>query len=407
MPLGQAGMPSVTELINRVHLSTDSTIGCPIKPRHPGSPLAPSINLSCANEFADTEALSIAHENKYSSVRYARDSSDLIIQLEVYLSALHESTSTCIFQSGMAAIDAALTTCLKHAETILTVGSLYRKSSGLIKLKADECKIEYIHLDSIKDLHELKTSLPDKPLIFLETPSNPFLEIQDIRSLRALLPDSIIIVDITLQGLANDKIKIHNFADIVVCSCTKYASGHNDILAGYAVTKDESLFKDMWEFRSMRGCILDSLSAYLLIRSLRTYDIRIERLISSAKVVLEFLKYNRNIDRIYFPGSCENLRQEKLFRATQFHGGSVITFRASSLVNTRKNISSLLSTKMAPSFGSIDSLIEIPALMSHWGKSKEELQTIGLDEQVIRLSLGLEPLDYILSDLDLLLKDHA
>ena len=404
MTMHRAGSPSVAELINRVPRGAGSTAGYPVQSHHPGSPLVPPINLSCANEFADVEALGFAHDNKYTSVRYARDANDLVLHLEACLSALHESAFACVFQSGMAAIDAALTTGLQQVEMVIMVGSLYRKSSSLIKFKADERKIECIHLESIDALRDRKDDLSGRPLVFLETPSNPFLEIQDVRSLRALLPDSLIIVDITLQGLANDKIKMHSIVDIVVSSCTKYAGGHNDVLAGYAVTTDGGLFEDMWEFRSVRGCILDSLSAYLLIRSLKTYDIRIEKQVSSAEAVLEFLGKSKRVDSIYYPGSCENLRQQGLFCASQFHGGSVITFRVSSLVDIRKGISSLLSIKMAPSFGSIDSLVEIPALMSHWGKSSEELHRIGLDERVVRLSLGLESLESIFSDLNLLLR---
>lgn len=403
MACDHEGRPSVTALIHQVHLSAGATFGPVSMSRPPGTPLVPAINLSCANEFADIGALGLAHGDKYVSVRYGRDSSDLVIQAERHLSALHESSSVCLFQSGMAAIDAALTAGLRNADVIAVIGSTYRKSSDLIKLKAEERRIQSVYLDSIDSFLDFRSAFHGRVLVFVESPSNPFLEIRDIRKLRSLAPDCLLIADITLQGLANDRLGLHGFADIVVSSCTKYAGGHNDILAGYAVTASECLFRDLWEFRSMRGCILDALSAYLLIRSLRTYDVRIEKQVFNAKAVLKFLRQNGKVDRIYYPGSCANKGQGRLFRASQYHGGSVLTFGVHPSIDIRKNIGSLLSAKMAPGFGSVDTLIEIPAFMSHWGKTPEELAAAGLDDALVRLSVGLEPLELILADLDLLL----
>lgn len=397
--------PSITEIINNVHLSKETSIGSAHGQRGPSSPLAPSINLSSANEFSTLEALGSAHSNRFDSVRYARDTSELIIQTERYISAIHNNSHACLFQSGMAALDAALTTGAHDTRAIAVIGSAYRKSLNLIKLKASERSIEFIQASSIDHLRQCSRSLGQKILIFIETPSNPFLRLQDVGRIKSLFPEAFIIADITLQGLANDKINLETIADIVVSSCTKYAGGHNDLIAGYAVTRKLEQFQSLWEFRSMRGCILDNLSAYLLIRSLRTYDIRIDRQLSNASGVLKYLAESQKVSHTYYPGMHENANQHSLFKCVQHDGGSVVTFRLAQSVDATKTINSLLSTKMAPSFGSIDTLIEIPALMSHWGKSPEELEAIGLDNNIIRLSIGLEPLHFILSDLNLLLQE--
>jgi|GEM_PF-1014799 cystathionine beta-lyase/cystathionine gamma-synthase len=407
MKEGDRDRPSITEIINRVHLSRDTTIGAPARPRHRTAPLVPSINLSAANEFADLAALEMAHADKFNSVRYARDSSELIIQAETYLSAMHASTPVCVFQSGMAAIDAALTTLLGPVEAIVTVGLIYRKSSSLIRLKAQERRIPCLQVGSMDALLQRASALPARLLIVVETPSNPFLELQDVHRLRELFPGARILVDITLQGLVNDRAGLPAVADVVVASCTKYAGGHNDILAGYAAARDEDLFQGLWEFRSMRGCILDSLSAYLLIRSLRTYDLRIERQVANARAVLSFLGGHDGVEAIYYPGRHANSGQSSLLLKSQYHGGSVLTFRTSPSVPTKRNIDGLLSTKMAPSFGSIDSLIEIPAIMSHWGKPPEELALMGIDEHLVRLSVGIEPLEFIAADLESLLSPSS
>ena len=389
----------VSALFAKRRLFADSAGEVASSARHLVHPLAPSLNLSCANEFADVDALGDAHANKYSSVRYSRDSSDLVLHAERCVSALHGSSLACLFQSGMAAVDAALTVALNHVKAVAIIGSIYRKSMSLVELKAGERDIRCIRLNSVDDFLAISNDLPLEILVFAETPCNPFLELQDVVKLRAGAPNSLIILDVTLQGLANDRLGLHFYADILISSCTKYIGGHNDLLAGYAVTRRQDLYQKLWELRSMRGSILDSLSAFLLLRSLRTYDARIERQVSSVGAVLSFLDQSEKVDRIYYPGAWANNVQDELFRSSHYHGGSVVSFELDSSVNIKRNIGSLMVVKMAPSFGSVDSLIEIPALMSYWGKASSELMKIGISESLVRLSVGLEPPDLIISDL--------
>lgn len=363
-----------------------------------GRPLVPAINLSAAYEFDDIAALKDYYSNKLKSVRYSRDSSSLSLQLESYFSAMHGGKPCNLFQSGMAAIAACIGSARQSIDVLASVGSIYRKTSTLLEQTAAARSIDARNYAHINELLAGLTKY-SHPLIILESPSNPFLSLFDVRDIRRSFENAFIIIDTTLQGLLNDKLSIYNVADLIVTSCTKYIGGHNDLLGGFVISRDDSVHELIWEHRSTYGGLIDNLSAYLLFRSLRTYDVRINNQVSNAERVLEHLNNNSSVREIYYPGKYENFSQSNLLEEMHFHGGSVITFRVAQSVRLEENIEKLLSTKMAPSFGSIDSLIEVPAYMSHWGKTNEQLRCLGLDYRTVRLSVGLEPVELLIDDI--------
>jgi cystathionine gamma-synthase len=187
--------------------------------------------------------------------------------------------------------------------------------------------------------------------------------------------------------------------DVVVSSCTKYIGGHNDVFGGFLATKFSKIFQIAWEERSMRGGIIDNHTAYLLFRSLRTYDIRMSRTLENTEMILKTLEESNKIVKIYYPGRYENADQNQLFAKTHSHGGGVVTFEVQNNIDCEHNIGLLHSSKMAPSFGSVDTLIELPASMSHYGKSDKELSELGLTKNTVRLSVGHEPINFIQNDL--------
>lgn len=392
---------SVTECINSVHLSNSNTVGSNIFDDLPGYPLVPSINLSTAHGFSDSIELKAYHLDKYNKVRYSRDSSALVLQLERYFQKLFGANNALIFNSGMSAISAALTPFISLHSNIHTIGNFYRKSLSMISLFEKNLNIKHFNHSSID--HLIKNAVDSKfNIVLIESPSNPFLKINDISAIKKYLPNSLLIYDVTLQGLLNG-IGLYKYADFIVSSCTKYIGGHNDFLGGVLLTSKDRLFQESWAYRSTFGGILDNNSAYLLFRSLRTYDMRIANAIENCKSVLNFLENSDNVSKIFYPGKYENSAELDLFNKYFKHGGTVITFEVDNINLINNNLSQLKSTKMAPSFGSVDTLFEFPALMSHFNKTDDELQEIGLNKKIIRLSIGNEPLNYILDDLKILL----
>jgi len=300
----------------------------------------------------------------------------------------------------MGAISTCLSGLVNSNTKIITIGSFYRKSLSIFQNYQKNFGIEYININNIDSLESLNSA---DALVFIESPSNPFLELVDIEEIRRLMPDAILILDTTFQGLVNSKSN-HIGIDVIISSCTKYIGGHNDLLGGLIVCRDKKLYQSLWEQRSMRGGIIDNQSAYFLLRSLRTYDIRMNKTLENIESVLNFLADHNAIEQMYYPGRYANEEQYAIYQNEHYHGGGVVTFRTSPRINLSANIEMLSSTKMAPSFGSVDSLIEIPMYMSHWGTPLEELKNLGLDRHTVRFSVGNEPIEYIIDDLNRLLK---
>lgn len=394
-------MDSVSAVLNESHLSTNSTLGAPGNVEVYGQALTPSVNFSTAYAFQSIEDLGHYHESKFNSVRYARDSSVLVKQMEGYFELMHSGSPALLFNSGMAAVSACLNVVARADTVVVTSGEFYRKSLSIITALVARWGLRHEHVSSMPDF-QLAGVTDERLLFFVESPSNPFLRLTDVNEIKAYHPGSTVVLDTTLQGLLNSK---NGFAgaDLLISSCTKYIGGHNDVLGGLVVARDERRFPALWEERSMRGGIMENLSAYLLLRSLRTYDIRIEKTLANLEQVLDFLGASERVESIYYPGRYSNADQRDLVSQELRHGGGLVTFKVTSDTDLIRNVRTLCSTKMAPSFGSVDSLVELPMYMSHWGKCAEELESMGLDKYTVRFSVGNEPVEYILGDLGRLL----
>lgn len=368
-----------------------------------GQPLQPSLNFSSAYHFDSVDALIHYHQDKYASVRYCRDSTELVLELEQTFSTWHGGWPALLMGSGMSSVMLVTEALLNRDKRLVCFGSFYRKTLSLYISLVEKYGVRFTGFVDMQDY--LDNGEPDaNDIIFVETPSNPFLRLNDIRQLRDANPDALIMADATFQGLSNDKGALA-CADVVLHSCTKYIAGHNDLVAGLALFPNPELYDRVWNERSMRGGLLDNMSAYLLQRSLKTYNLRIQAALENTQKALTWLGKHSHVEAIYYPGAHQNRDQSTLFHDTHQHGGSVITFEVSGDIDIYHSISRIQTLKMAPSFGSVDSLVEIPAYMSHHGKSDEDLAKLGLSTRQIRFSLGVEPFTLIEKDLDAILSD--
>jgi cystathionine beta-lyase/cystathionine gamma-synthase len=389
----------VTSVINNLHLSNNSTIGNNDLGDSLGSPLTPAINFSSAYAFKTIEDLNNYHLHKRDNTRYARDSNNLTRQVEEYFSHFYNGHPSFIFSSGMSAIATALGVLLPKVSNVVTFGIYYRKTESLIKENCMKLGLNHITCGSYEDV--LSLEIKGKTLFFVENFSNPFLRVVNIPSLRKVFPDSKILLDFTLQGLMNNSNELE-YADISVSSCTKYIGGHNDLLAGVLYTSDPNLVEEVWSHRSAYGSILDSFSAYFLLRSLRTYDLRIDKILTNTKKTLDLLSESNTIETIYYPFAFNNDDQASLSSAYS-HSGGLISFKVKDHIKLEDNLEHLCSIKMAPSFGSIDSLIEIPLYMSQQVRgnndSRGEYESVLISNRFVRLSVGCEPFEYLNNDL--------
>ena len=150
-----------------------------------------------------------------------------------------------------------------------------------------------------------------------------------------------------MAGLMNAQ-NIIALADVAFTSCTKYISGHNDVIGGLTLVKTDDFFKSLWDERSTHGTLLDAFSSFLLLRSLRTYDLRISKMLENTKACLDLISISKNVDHIFYPGIFQNKLSEVYIDENFSHGGSVITFHLNRNNFSRKDTACFRSIKMAP-----------------------------------------------------------
>jgi len=386
---------SVSEKINKLyHNSNETTANDQSSPIN-YSPLVPSLNFSSAYQYLDENSLAEYHNHKFDHHRYSRDSSPMVNQTERIFSFLLNRPSL-LFSSGMSAMWAALWVSAPVIDAFISIGSYYRKTTVLLNELSALTGKPHTNLRDVDDV--LESKLSGRPLLLIESPSNPLLKIHNVEILRNAYPDAVIVYDNTFVGLENDLLNLP-LVDFQVSSCTKYIGGHNDLIAGFISVANDEAFQKVWNVRSSQGGIPDPISAYLLFRSLKTYDVRIAQMVSNAEHVLDWMSCQPSIKTIYYPGRFANEDQSELFSRSYRHGGSVISLEIKEGNNINLTRTQLFSTKMAPSFGSTDTLIERPASMSHAGKTDAELEMLGISRNLLRLSIGMEPIEFILEDL--------
>lgn len=393
-------MKTVTALINDCHSTNNSTIGQNEMSLDISQPLTPNINLSTAYAFKSVDDLAEYHKSKFNNNRYTRDSSNLTQQVELYFEKIFDGKKAFLFNTGMASVITAIEITSTDVKSIITFGVNYRKTEQFIEKLVALAGLTTTKFSNFKALVE-DNSFSDSGselLIFIENFSNPYLNFAELRKIRERYPKAKIVVDATMLGLCNGSNDL-SYADIICLSCTKYIGGHNDFLAGCVIVNNENYLEDVWNYRSLHGTILTTFSTYLLLRSLRTYDLRMREIINNTTSVLKYLEENIYIKKIYYPGQHEN-RDETLPQCVA-HGGGVVSVLVDDSIDVKKNLEVLRFIKMAPSFGSVDSLIEIPVFMSKRSDQKSSEGNLDLyDENFLRISIGCEPINYLLDDLN-------
>lgn len=361
------------------------------------NPLNSNVNFSSAYYFQNLKELENFYLNKYKNLRYSRDNNSGSLELEKYFASLYKNSRSLSFSSGMSAIAASLIGVCTKKTSIITFGNFYRKSRAIIDYLYKNFNIDNINfLDYQKFINWSKKNKNKSLIFFLEIPSNPFLKIIDIGDIRKKFKNSKIITDLSFAGLKNDK-NIYKVSDILIFSLTKYINGHNDALGGQLIIKNKNDYDQIWNYRSTFGGIIDPMSAYFTLRSLKTHEMRISKMLQNTKSSLNLLRSIKSISKIWYPGEFQNNNQHERFAKYFKHGGAVITFETK--LKSINLIKKMKTIKMAPSFGSIDSLIEWPYYMSYYGQSKKLLKKLNISNKLVRLSVGCEETNLILSDI--------
>ncbi|AGJ88063.1 cystathionine gamma-lyase [Raoultella ornithinolytica B6] len=269
-----------------------------------------------------------------------------------------------------------------------------------LKTHTTGATISYIDLN---DEQSLVNSIQENTaLIWIETPTNPLLELVDIAKVCCIAKEHAITtcVDNTFASAWNHK-PLEMGADIVMLSTSKYIGGHSDLIGGAVITNNEALASRLDFIKTTIGSIASPFDAYLALRGMKTLDLRMERQCSNAHRVAEYLEKHPAIASVYYPGLPSH-PQHQLCKAQMRSGGAVVTATLKGDIQSLKRfIGGLHYFVLAESLGGVESMINHSASMSHGSMSKEEREAIGVYDTTLRFSVGIEHIDDLLQDLDI------
>ena len=321
-------------------------------------------------------------------------------ELEGKMASLEEGEAALACASGLGAISSALWTSLQQGDEIIASDTLYGCTYALLQHGISKFGI-IVHFVDLKKPDAMRPYLNEKTkVVYFETPCNPTLKIIDIEAVSDIAhqynKDITVIVDNTFCSPYVQK-PLTLGADVVVHSATKYLNGHGDVIAGIIVGKQDFITRCRFEgLKDMTGSVISPFNAFLLLRGLKTLDIRMNRHCANALEVANYFKKQPLIRNIYYPGFPEFDNHEVAKHQMQLYGGMIAIELNANKEKTAECLNQLKLVKIAVSLGDCETLVEHPATMTHSTYSKEELAEAGISEGLVRISIGLEdPVDII------------
>lgn len=330
---------------------------------------------------------------------YSRTGNPTRAALEALIAQLEGGKAGFAFASGLAAITAVLS-LFKSGEKILLSSNVYGGTFRLLDKVFNHFKIDY-SLENTEDLAALeKAFTPEVKGIIIESPANPLLTITDIRAVAELAHKHgvLVIVDNTFMTPYLQK-PLALGADIVVHSATKYLGGHSDLVAGLAVANSDELAEQLAFIQNSTGGVLGPQDAFLLLRGIKTLGVRLDRHVENAKYLAEWLEGSLEVKKVYYPGLTSHAGFE-VHQLQAKNGGAMISFELTEGHDVNKFFKALKLIALAESLGGVESLVCHPATMTHAAIPKETREKIGITDNLIRLSVGIEDKGNLLYDLN-------
>ena len=369
--------------------------------RNPHHAITTPVVSSATYVFDDTAALRDYFEGRSEREEYGRYGNPTVRAAERKLAALDGAPEAALLASGMAAGTTTLLTLLKAGDHLVMTSDCYRRTRQFVATILSRYGVTATLVEP-GDFAGLEAALqPGKTKVILsESPTNPYLRVADMSKLVAIkrrFGGAKLIIDATFATPINQR-PLESGADLVIHSCTKYLGGHNDILAG-AVCGNEGLISAIRELRSILGAVLDPHSAYLLLRGLKTLALRVKRQNESALHIARWLEEQPQVEKVYYPGLPSH-PDHAVARAQMTGFGGVVSFLVKGdLDRTSAFIDGCRLAQIAPSLGGAETLIEQPALMSFYELTTEQREAVGIRNNLVRMSVGLEDADDIIADL--------
>jgi cystathionine beta-lyase/cystathionine gamma-synthase len=341
---------------------------------------------------------------RHKGYAYARGTNPTRNVLQKSIAALENGQFALCFSSGMGATDAVIK-LLNPGDEVVTSNDLYGGSYRMFRRVFEKYGIKF-HFIDMSDLKNVEAAVNDKTrLLWLETPTNPLMNIADIGGCVAIArkKNIIVAVDNTFASpyLQNP---LDLGADIVMHSVTKYLSGHSDVVMGALVVNDEKLHQELAFIHNSCGAVPGPQDSFLVLRGIKTLHLRMERHCLNGRKIAEYLKAHPKIGKVYWPGFTDHPGHAVAKKQMRDFGGMLsFTLKDDSLDKAIKLMESVELFSLAESLGGVESLINHPASMTHASIPKEERLKSGLVDSLIRLSIGVEDAEDLLEDLEMAL----
>ncbi len=370
------------------------------RPRFHGDAITVPIYQTSTYVFRNTQELVDFKEGRIDKGEYGRYGNPTIRATERKLAELEHAEDALLCASGMCAITSLLLTVLRSGQHLIITSDSYRRTrqfcNGILRQLGIETSV--VPPDQPEAIEAAVQ--PNTRLLFSESPTNPYLYVNDLEQVVSIAKQHRLrtVIDSTFATPFNQN-PITYGIDLVMHSATKYLGGHNDLLAG-VVVGNANMIAALRESQGVLGGITDPNTAYLLIRGLKTFALRMERHNTNGMALARFLESHPKVRQVYYPG-LQSHPSHCIARQQMSGFGGVVSFEIDgSLEETSTFIDALRIPYIAPSLGGVESLVEQPALMSYYELDPDDRRQVGIGDALVRYSAGIEDSEDLLADLD-------
>lgn len=336
-----------------------------------------------------------------SGYEYSRGANPTRQALEDSMASIENGARGLAFGSGLAAIDCVLK-LLNPGDEVIAVDDLYGGSYRMFTrlFEKYQLKFTFIGFDNVE---ELESVITDKTkLIWLETPTNPLMKLVDIKMVADTVKDRGILVAVD-NTFATPYIQkpLDLGADIVMHSATKYLGGHSDVIAGALVAKDAELGEKLHFIQFASGGILGPHDSYLVLRGIKTLALRMQRHSDNGFEIAKYLENHSLVDKIFYPGLSSHPQYDLATRQmTEFGGMVSFTFKSGKKEDAIQFLENVKVFTLAESLGGVESLANLPAMMTHASIPEDKRAVLGITDDLVRLSVGIEDAEDLIADLE-------
>jgi len=360
-------------------------------------PMATPIYQTSTFEVTDNDEQLRATHTDHFYTRYGNPTNTVA---EKTIAELEGMEAALTFASGMGAITTTIMALLRSGDHVMAQRDIYGGANKFLSQWLPKMGIETTFVDTTDYAQHEHAIRPNTKLLYLESPTNPTLRVVDFKRVAALARQHkfLTMIDATF-GTPINQHPVEFGIDLIMHSGTKYLAGHSDLICGVVAGRHE-LMEIIWQTRTTLGNCMDPHASWMLVRGLKTLAVRVARQNENAQRVAEFLSEHAKVRRVHYP-FLKSHPQYAVARQQMSGGGGMVSFEVEGTGEAARRVSEAMRLfTLAPSLGGVESLVSIPVLTSHAMIPAEERAKMGVTEQMIRLSVGIENADDLIADLE-------